>query len=146
MISSLLLLTWSWSCYPIPASISNPWNLQPWHLVDNAIWHRAKCRCKSPLFKVRLPPNPHVGRVHVFMHSTPLMILLSLHVKGLTQRCYGWNNKVYILTITHLNNQCETNPTSSLPLLAHLGPNHNYEKATNWLRCYSHPLNGWCPR
>jgi hypothetical protein len=36
-------------------------------------------------------------------------------------------------TLTQLNNQCGTSPTTSLPLLDHLGPNHNYYKATNGL-------------
>jgi hypothetical protein len=51
-------------------------------------------KCNTPLSKVRLPLSPHVGHarvgwVHVFMHSTPLTLLSSFHVKGLTQKCYG---------------------------------------------------------
>jgi hypothetical protein len=60
------------------------------------------------------------------MHSTPLTLSPSLCVKGLTRRCYGWNNEGYMLTLTHLNNQCGTNPTTPLPLLGLLSPNHNY--------------------
>jgi hypothetical protein len=42
--------------------------------------------CNTPLSKVRLPSNPHVGWTHVFMHSTPLSN--SLCVKWLTQSCH----------------------------------------------------------
>jgi hypothetical protein len=45
--------------------------------------------------------------------------------------------RVICLTLTQLNNQCRTNPTTSLPFLGHLGPNHNYYKATNRLGCYN---------
>jgi hypothetical protein len=90
--------------------------------------------------------SPHVGRAHVFMYSTALTLSSSLHVKGLTWRCYDWNNESYMLILTQLNNQCGTNPTTSLPLLDHLGSNHNYYKATNGQGCYNQPLKGWRPR
>jgi hypothetical protein len=74
-----------------------------------------------------------MGWAHIFMHSNPLLLSSSLCVKGLTRRCYGWNKKGNILTLTQLNNQHLTNPSTSLPLLGHLGLNHNYDKATNML-------------
>jgi hypothetical protein len=74
----------------------------------------------------RLPPSPYMGRDRVFLHNTPLIPSSSLQVKRLTQMCYGWNIVGYMLTVTQLNNQCETNLTASLPFQTHLGSNHNY--------------------
>jgi hypothetical protein len=42
----------------------------------------------------------------------------------------------YMVTLTQLNNKCGTNPTTSRPLMGHLGPNYDYYKATNGLGCY----------
>jgi hypothetical protein len=99
-------------------------------LAIRAFTHTARgyaldTKSNTPLSKVYLPPRPHVGRADVFIHSTPLTLSPSLWVKGLTRMCYGWNNKSYMLTLNHLNNQCGANPTTSLPLLGLLGPNHN---------------------
>jgi hypothetical protein len=89
--------------------------------------------CNTLLFKARLPSSPHMGHAHAFMHNTLLILTSSLlHVKGLTQRSYGWNNEGYMLILTELNNQCGTNHTTPLPGL--LGPNHNYSRP---LTCYA---------
>jgi hypothetical protein len=96
----------------------------------------------TPLSKVHLLPRLHVGRNRIFMHSTSLMLpFSSLHVKGLTRRCYCWNNEGYMLTLTQLKNQCGTNPTTSLPLLCLLGPKHNYYRLlTGWGITVNPPL------
>jgi hypothetical protein len=92
----------------------------------------------APRFpKVCLPHSPHVGGGGIFMYSTPLTLLFLLRVKELTRMCYGWNIVGNMLTLIKLNNQCGTNPTTSLPLLGHLGLNHNYYMATNGLECYT---------
>jgi hypothetical protein len=75
-----------------------------------------------------------MGHAHAFMHNTLLTLTSSsLHVKGLTQRSYGWNNEGNMLILTELNNQCGTNHTTPLPLPGLLGPNHNYSRP---LTCY----------
>jgi hypothetical protein len=50
-------------------------------------------RCNTLLSKVHLLSSLHVGRVRVFMYSTPLNLLSSLY------KCYDWNNEGYMLTI-----------------------------------------------
>jgi hypothetical protein len=113
-------------------------------LAIRAFTHTARgyaldTKSNTPLSKVYLPPRPHVGRADVFIHSTPLTLSPSLWVKGLTRMCYGWNNKSYMLTLNHLNNQCGANPTTSLPLLGLFRPQPQQLQATNGLGCYSCP-------
>jgi hypothetical protein len=47
------------------------------------------------------------------MRSTSLALSSSLRVKGLTQRCYVWNNKTYELALTLLDFQGGTKPTNN---------------------------------
>jgi hypothetical protein len=51
--------------------------------------------------------------VGLHMCSTSLILSSSLRVKGLTQRCYVWNDKAYKLALTLLNFQGGTKPTNN---------------------------------
>jgi hypothetical protein len=66
------------------------------------------------------------------MHSTSLTLLSSLHVKGLTQRCYVWSDQDYKLALTLLNFQGGTKP----PTTTTHGPHLQLVQATSGLGCY----------
>jgi hypothetical protein len=64
------------------------------------------------------------------MRSTSLTLSSSLHVKGLTQRCYIWNDKAYKLALTLLSFQGGAKPTNHNHTnhLGYMGQLHNYNK------------------
>jgi hypothetical protein len=60
--------------------------------------------------------------------STSLTLSSSLCVKGLTRRCYVWNDKAYKLALTLINFRCGNKPTNStlhVPLGLH-GPTSSH--------------------
>jgi hypothetical protein len=108
--------------------------------------------CNTPRPKLLIWPSSTRG-MSLHMHSTSLTLLSSLHVKGLTWRCYVWNNKAYKLAFTLLNfrgGTKATNNTPHVPLRPH-GSTSQLLQATNGLGCMSHsPVSsphicGRCP-
>jgi hypothetical protein len=65
----------------------------------------------NPCPKSTYDPAPHAKRAHIRVHLS-LTLSSSLHVKGLTWRCYVWNNKDYKLSLTILNFEGGTKPTN----------------------------------
>jgi len=55
------------------------------------------------------PNSAHEMSLHTC--SSSLTLLFSLRVKGLTRRCYVWNDNVYKLALTLINFEGSTKPT-----------------------------------
>jgi hypothetical protein len=89
--------------------------------------------------KLRIWPSSDYG-TGLHMRSTSLTLSSSLRVKGLTWRCYIWNDKSYKLALTLLNFQGSTKPTNTTPhvSLGLHGPTSQLLQATNGLGCYTH--------
>ena len=75
----------------------------------------AKCLtiCVTPCVQKMLkwPGSSHGTDLHT--RSTSLTLLSSLHIKGLTRRCYIWNDKDYKLALTLLDFQGGTKSTNN---------------------------------
>jgi hypothetical protein len=109
----------SWQMSRITTSYTSRAVFPPW-----ANMHSCRDRVRSDttcntLTQIRSMPIPPVGRAHV-VHSTPLTCSCSLRVKGLSQRCYVWITRVFMLVKLSLNSPCRTNPTTQLNL-GHMG-------------------------
>ena len=58
--------------------------------------------------------------------STSFTLLSSLRAKGLTRRCYVWNNKYYMLALSLLNLKSGTKHTNHKLHMCHMDHQHNY--------------------